>query len=73
MILQVKVQPKSSQRKLEKIGDRSYKAHIQSAPTDGKANDELINLIAKEFKIKKYKVEIIGGLSNRNKVVKFDT
>jgi len=72
MILNIKVQPKSSQRKLEEVSENNYKAYLSSPPTDGKANGELINLLAKELGVKKYNIEIIKGLTSRDKVIRIE-
>ena len=55
-----------------RIKDNSYKAHLLSAPLDGKANEELIRLLARELKLKKYNIEIIKGLTSSNKVISID-
>ena len=68
--IKIKVQPKSSRNFLEKIDEGKYKAYLKSAPVDGRANDELIKLLAKELKIKKYQIEITKGFRSRNKVAK---
>lgn len=72
MRIKVKVQPKSSRCCLEKLPDGSYKAYLKSAPTDGKANAELIALVAREFGAKKYQVEIKAGLTGRQKTIELD-
>ena len=44
-------------------------AYIKSPPVDGKANAELIDLIAKYFKCKKRDVNIKSGGTGRIKIV----
>jgi uncharacterized protein len=68
--IKIKVQPKSSRNYIEKIDEGEYKAYLRSAPVDGRANEELIKLLAKELKVKKYQVEIIKGFRSKDKVVK---
>ncbi len=46
-----------------------FSAFVKSPPVEGKANEELINLIADYFKIPKSKVKIISGLNARNKII----
>lgn len=55
-----------------RIKDNSYKAYLLAVPLDGKANEELIRLLARELKLKKYNIEIIKGLTSSNKVISID-
>lgn len=72
MTIKVRVQPKSSNHFLEQEEHGVYKAYLKSAPVDDKANRELIALLAEEFGIKKYQIEIIKGIKSRDKVVRLD-
>jgi len=66
--LTVKVYPRSSRRELvEKDG--VVKAYINSAPEKGKANKELLELIAEKFGVPKSRVVIVSGAKGRNKIV----
>ena len=67
MKLEVKVFPKSQREEL--IKGEVIKAYIKAAPDKGKANKALIELIAREYKVKKSSVKILSGLTSRNKVV----
>ena len=66
--LEVKVFPRSSRERLVKKDGR-IKAYVNAAPEKGKANKALIDLIAKEYGVKKRGVTIIAGFACRNKVV----
>ena len=65
----VKVKPNSKQQSIEEQPDGSLKVHLKSSPVDGKANQELIVLLAKKFKVSKSAIGIKSGLSSRNKLV----
>ena len=66
--IEVKVFPKSSREELvEKDG--VIKAYVKAAPQRGKANKALVELIAKEYNVKKSAVTIVAGLASRNKTV----
>lgn len=65
----VKVKPNSKQQKVEQSDDGSLTIRLQSPPIDGKANQELIGLLAKQFKVPKSYIQIKSGLSSKNKVV----
>ncbi len=45
----VKVKPNSQQQKIEELADGSLNVHLKSPPVDGKANEELIKLLAKNL------------------------
>jgi uncharacterized protein (TIGR00251 family) len=70
LIIKVKVEPRSSRAGIVgKYGD-ALKVKITSPPVEGKANRELIELLAREFGIRKKDVQIISGHNSKNKVVK---
>lgn len=70
---QVKVKPNSRQQKIEEETDGSLTVHLKSPPVDGKANDELIQILAKNFDVPKSSIRIKSGLSSRNKLIEIDT
>jgi hypothetical protein len=70
---QVKVKPNSRQQKIEEQTDGSLTVHLKSPPVDGKANDELIQILSKNFDVPKSSIRIKSGLSSRNKLVEIGT
>lgn len=70
LILKIKVEPRSSRSSIIGMYGDALKVKLTSAPVDGKANKELIELLAKELGIKKKDVEIMSGETSKNKVVK---
>ena len=71
-IIQVKVKPNSRASVLEQQDDGTWLAQIKSPPVDGKANDELLALVAKHFKCRKSDVSIKSGGSSRIKLVQIE-
>ena len=71
-VVQVKVKPNSRVSALEAMADGTWLAQIKSPPVDGKANEELIALVAKQFGCRKSEVSIKSGASSRTKLVKID-
>ena len=69
-ILLVKVKPNARQSSLQRQADGSWLAQLKSPPVDGKANAELIALIAREFGCAKSAVEIASGAGARIKRVR---
>ncbi|MDF0556741.1 DUF167 domain-containing protein [Kamptonema sp. UHCC 0994] len=68
-ILKIKVKPNSKQQNIHQEPDGSFKVSLKSPPIDGKANEELIKLLAKKFDVAKSQVTIKSGLSSKNKLV----
>jgi uncharacterized protein (TIGR00251 family) len=68
-MIQIKVKPNSRASLLEQSADGTWLAQLKSPPVDGKANEELISLIAKHFKCAKSDVSIKSGASARLKLI----
>ncbi len=65
----VKVIPKSSQNLIEELAPFQFKVKLTASPVGGKANEALIEVLAKHFGIKKSNVRILRGFSSSHKVV----
>lgn len=72
MLVQIKVKPQSRVSSLVQSEDGQWLANIKSLPVDGKANEELMALVAKQFGCAKSKVSIKSGASSRTKLVRVD-
>lgn len=68
-IIQVKVTPRSRESSLTQSADGTWVAKLKSPPVDGKANKELIELVAARFGCMKAMVTIKAGASGRRKLV----
>ncbi|MBK4731785.1 DUF167 domain-containing protein [Oxynema sp. CENA135] len=68
-LIKVKVKPNSKQQKIDREADGSLTIRLKSPPIEGKANDELIKLLAKTFKVPKSAITIKSGATSRNKLV----
>lgn len=69
----VKVKPNSKKQSIEETVDGTLKVNLKSPPVDGKANKELIELLAEKFNVQKSQIKIKSGLSSRNKIIQIDT
>lgn len=69
-VIAVRAKPRSAVSLLEADSSGSWIACLRSSPVDGKANAELIGLVAKHFGRPKSSVAIISGASARLKLVK---
>ena len=71
-MLRVKVKPNSRASSFVRLPDGTWLAQIKSPPVDGKANRELITLVATHFHRSKSSVSIKSGVSGRMKLVRIE-
>ena len=70
--IQVKVKPNARASSFEAVDDGTWLAELKSPPVDGKANEELIALVARHFGCNEAQVTIRSGASGRMKLVRID-
>jgi uncharacterized protein len=70
--IQIKVKPNARVSILEEASSGPWLAKLKSPPVDGKANKELVTLIARHFACPKSAVSIKSGASGRIKLVIVD-
>ena len=71
-VIQVKVRPNGRESALEALGDGSFAATLKAPPVDGKANAELVALVARHFQVPRSAVAIKTGAGARIKRVTVD-
>ena len=71
--IQVKVKPNARVSELVQASDGTWLAQLKAAPVGGKANEELIGLVARQFQCRKSSVSIRSGASGRLKLVRIDS
>jgi uncharacterized protein len=70
--LRIRVKPGARVSDLKKQGDGTWLALLKSPPLDGKANAELIALVAAHFKLRKAQIRIRSGAAGRLKLVQLE-
>jgi uncharacterized protein len=70
--IQVRVKPNARVSALEELVTGQWLARLKSPPVDGRANEELMELIARRFACPKSAVSIKSGASGRVKLVSID-
>lgn len=70
--IEIKVKPNAGASGLRLDAAGVWSAQLRSPPVDGKANAELIQLVAKHFGCRRSAVSIKGGASGRTKLVKIE-
>ncbi len=72
LYLKVKVKAGARSSSLEELCDGTWRAQLKAAPVKGRANQELVALIAARFNCRKSAVSIKAGCSGRIKLVKVE-
>ena len=67
LLLRVKTQPKASKDEFAEVLDNRLKIRITAPPIDGKANQHLIQFLAREFKVSKSQIKLLAGDAAREK------
>lgn len=67
--LNCRVTPRTSKSGIKGKKNGSLLVGLHSAPTDGNANRELVEIIADALKIPKSRIEIVKGLKSREKTI----
>jgi uncharacterized protein (TIGR00251 family) len=73
IILDIKVRPLAGKQELRYDKHERIRCSIKSAPEKGRANEEVVTLIARLCKIPLSDVTIVAGQTSRNKRVKIET
>ena len=71
--IEVRVKPNCGSSALAQDDNGSWVAQLRSPPVDGKANAELIELVAKHFDCPRSAVSIKSGTTGRRKLLKIET
>ncbi|MFN4148903.1 MAG: DUF167 domain-containing protein [Rhodocyclaceae bacterium] len=70
VILTLHIQPGAKKTEIAGLHGGALKIRLAAPPVDGKANDALIDFLAKKLGAGRTAVELISGLSSRSKRVR---
>lgn len=68
MYISVSVVPRAKQSKVEELSEHTYKVWVSVAPEKGKANKEVLLVLAEHLGCKKNQLRLVSGLTSRDKV-----
>jgi len=71
MRVQIKVIPNAKKEAVEEK-DGVLVVRVKAVPEKGKANEAVVKLLAKHFKVAKNEVKIVRGMAGRNKIVEIE-
>jgi hypothetical protein len=69
-VISVQAKPRSPVSELQQLPTGTWVARLVSPPVDGKANAELVGLVARHFGCAKSAVSVLSGASGRSKLVR---
>lgn len=69
MRIYVKAIPRAGKNEVIKISDQEYKVRVTAAAEKGKANEQVIELLADYFGVSKSLISIVGGKSTKTKII----
>ncbi|HYB65905.1 MAG TPA: DUF167 domain-containing protein [Steroidobacteraceae bacterium] len=72
IVIRVKVKPNARQTSLQQLSDGSWLARVRSPPTEGRANSELLALVAGHFRWPKAAVSLKSGAASRTKLIRIE-
>jgi uncharacterized protein (TIGR00251 family) len=70
LIFKVRVVPRASRSEFVGEHDGALRARIAAPPVDGAANDELVRLLARMFRVPRNAIEITAGQTSKLKTVR---
>jgi uncharacterized protein len=73
MKIKVKVKPNSRKQSIQELEDHSLIVHLKSPPVEGKANQELISLLAKKYQVTQSQIKIKLGSNSTQKLLEIIT
>ncbi|MDP3741230.1 MAG: DUF167 domain-containing protein [bacterium] len=68
----VTVKTGTKEKKVEKISDNTFKVSVREKPIDGRANAEIVEVLAAHFGISKSSVRIVSGATSKKKLIEID-
>lgn len=72
MRISVRVKPNSKENRVEGTGPNEFLVMVKAPPKEGKANQELIECLAKHFGVAKGRICIVSGLKSKHKILNIE-
>jgi len=70
VVFKIKVQPRSSKDEIVGVQDDALKIKVTAPPIKGAANKSCLKILAKELKVSKSQIKIVGGEFSKVKMIK---
>ena len=72
MDLQIRVRPRAGRNTIEIGDDGQVTVRVTAAPERGRANEAVVELLAKKLGVSRSSVTLVRGITSRDKVVRID-
>ncbi len=69
MKIAIRVKPNARTNEVRQTGERQYLVSVNAPPAEGKANERVVEVLAKFFGKPKRAIVILRGASSRDKIV----
>jgi uncharacterized protein len=66
------IQPRASKNEITGVLNGALKIRLTSPPVEGAANRTCIKFLAKMLRISPSRVDIVGGLSSKHKIIRIE-
>lgn len=73
LMIRVVVHPGSSRQGIQRVEPRGLVVALHAPPADGRANDELIELIARTLRLPRSSIALVRGHASRQKTLRLAT
>ena len=71
MRINVRVIPRAKINRVEIQSDGVVRVHTTTAPTDGKATNDVIKMLAEYYNVPKTSIKLVRGATSRDKIFEF--
>ena len=71
MKINVRVIPRAKINRIKVQSDGVVRVHTTTAPTDGKATNDVIKMLAEFYNVPKTSIKLVRGVTSRDKVFEF--
>lgn len=68
----VKVRTKARAEGVEEVDEGHFVVSVKGPPVEGKANEAIIDLLGRYFRVPKTRVHILRGAKSKNKVIEIE-
>jgi hypothetical protein len=69
VLVRIRVQPRASRAEVVGLHGDRVRVRISAPPVDGRANDELIRLMAQQLDLPQSSIRLVSGATSRSKTI----
>lgn len=69
MKILVKAKPGAREESIVKIDETTFAVSVKEPPTEGRANEAIVKILAGYFSVPAWRVNIVSGRKSQNKII----